>query len=35
METKESEKYVLSFFIKQLRPTLNIHDKSVLLKLFN
>ena len=35
METKESEKYVLLFFIKQLRPTLNIHGKSVLLKLFN
>ena len=24
-----------SLLIKQLRPTLNIHDKSVLLKLFN
>ena len=32
---KRKQKIAESLLIEQLHPTLNIHDKSVLLKLFN
>ena len=32
---KREWEIAMSLLIKQLHPTLNVHDKSVLLKLFN